>query len=72
MSAKKSEYTLGVEEEYQVVDTGSRGLESHGGSVLERARQTLGEQVVPELRASQVEVVTSVCKTLAEVRAELV
>jgi carboxylate-amine ligase len=72
LSARKSEYTLGVEEEYQVVDAGSRGLEPRGGPVLERAQQTLGEQVVPELRASQVEVVTSVCRTLAEVRAQLV
>jgi carboxylate-amine ligase len=72
LSVRKREYTLGVEEEYQIVDAGSRGLEPRGGSVLERAQKTLGEQAVPELRASQVEVVTSVCRTLAEVRAELV
>jgi carboxylate-amine ligase len=72
MSAGTVKYTLGVEEEYQVVDAESRGLDPRGGPVLERARQTLGEQVVPELRAAQIEVVTSVCLTLAEVRAELV
>jgi len=71
VSAETGEYTLGVEEEYQVVDAESRALDPRGGRVLERARQTLGEQVVPELRASQIEVVTPVCRTLAEVRAEL-
>ena len=65
------DYTLGVEEEYQVVDAESRGLSTHGGRVLERAQETLGEEVVPELRVSQVEVTSSVCRTLAEVRSEL-
>jgi carboxylate-amine ligase len=71
LSAGTGEYTLGVEEEYQIVDAESGGLEPRGGPVLDRARQALGEQVVSELRASQIEVVTSVCRTLAEVRAEL-
>ena len=71
MSAKTGEYTLGVEEEYQVIDAESRGLDPRGGRVLERARQTLGDQVVPELRASQIEVVPPVCRTLADVRAAL-
>ena len=40
--------------------------------VLRRARRTLGEdRVVPELRASQLEVLTPVCRTLSEVRGEL-
>ena len=67
----EEEYTLGVEEEYQVVDAESRALDPRGERVLERVRQDLGEQVVPELRASQIEVMTPVCRTLAEVRAEL-
>ena len=40
--------------------------------MLRRARRTLGEdRVVPELRASQLEVLTPVCRTLSEVRGEL-
>jgi glutamate---cysteine ligase / carboxylate-amine ligase len=40
--------------------------------VLRRARQALSEeQVAPELRASQIEAMTPVCRTLSEVRAEL-
>ncbi len=71
MSAGTGKYTLGVEEEYQVVGAESRGLEPRGRPVLDRARRAEGEQVVSELRASQIEVVTTVCRTLAEVRAEL-
>ncbi len=65
------EYTLGVEEEYQIIDPGTRGLSPTGEAVLERAQRTLREQAAPELRTSQIEVMTPVCSTLGEVRAEL-
>jgi carboxylate-amine ligase len=69
---KSEEYTLGVEEEYQIIDPGTRALTPRAADVLRRARQTMGEErVVPELRASQLEVLTPVCRTLPEVRAEL-
>jgi len=70
---KTDEYTIGVEEEYQVIDPKTRGLAACAERVLERARQALGdEEVAPELRASQIEVMSPVCRTLAEVRTELV
>ena len=70
---KRDEYTIGVEEEYQVVDPKSRGLAACAERVLGQARQALGdEEVAPELRDSQIEVMSPVCRTLAEVRAELV
>ena len=66
------DYTLGVEEEYQVIDPETRGLSRNGESVLRRARQILGEdRVVPEMWVSQIEALTPVCSTLAEIRAEL-
>jgi carboxylate-amine ligase len=70
--AEMEDYTLGVEEEYQVIDPETRALCPGAEDVLRRARRTLGEdRVVPELRASQLEVLTSVCRTLPEVREEL-
>src|ERR671917_210798 len=70
---KRDEYTIGVEEEYQVVDPKSRGLAACAERVLGQARQALGDvEVAPELRDSQIEVMSPVCRTLAEVRAELV
>ncbi|HEU4494928.1 MAG TPA: glutamate--cysteine ligase [Rubrobacteraceae bacterium] len=72
MPVKTSDYTLGVEEEYQIIDPETRALCPRAGDVLRRARQALGEdRVVPELRASQLEVLTPVCRTLPEVRAQL-
>ena len=72
MPAKAEDYTLGVEEEYQIIDPETRALCPRAGDVLRRARQALGEdRVVPELRASQLEVLTPVCSTLAQVREEL-
>jgi carboxylate-amine ligase len=72
VSVKAEEYTLGVEEEYQIIDPETRGLSPRGEGVLRRARQALGgERVAPELRSSQVEAMTPVCRTLSEVRAEL-
>jgi glutamate---cysteine ligase / carboxylate-amine ligase len=69
---EKEDYTLGVEEEYQVIDPETRALCPGAEDVLRRARRTLGEdRVVPELRASQLEVLTPVCRTLSEVRGEL-
>ena len=54
---KTNEYTIGVEEEYQVVDPKTRGLAACAERVLRRARQALGdEEVAPELRVSQIEV----------------
>jgi glutamate---cysteine ligase / carboxylate-amine ligase len=69
---EKEDYTLGVEEEYQVIDPETRALCPGAEDVLRRARRTLGDdRVVPELRASQLEVLTPVCRTLSEVRGEL-
>ena len=67
------EYTLGVEEEYQIVDSETRALLARGGrAVQERAqRSTMGDEVVPELLTAQIEAVSPVCRTLAEVRAEI-
>jgi glutamate---cysteine ligase / carboxylate-amine ligase len=68
VSGKTEEYTLGVEEEYQIIDPETRALCPAGEGVLRRTWQTLGEEeVVPELRTSQIEALTPVCRTLPEV-----
>lgn len=72
--ARTEQYTLGVEEEYQIVDPKTRELLAREGSVLQRARQIVGEGegAETELLASQVEAISPVMSTLDEVRAELV
>jgi carboxylate-amine ligase len=66
--AASDRFTLGVEEEYQLVDPASRELRPRAGRVLPAAEPELGDRVHPELYRSQVEMNTPVCATLAEVR----
>src|ERR671914_41335 len=63
--------TLGIEEEYQIIDPATRELRSYITEILEGDHLVLGE-VKPELHQSMVEIGTQVCRTPAEVRAELV
>jgi len=64
--------TIGVEEEYQIVDPTTRELRPRAGAILPAARGSAGEAVSNELFLSQIEIGTPVCRTLADVRAELV
>ena len=65
-------FSIGIEEEYQIVDPQTRELKSYITELLEAGKMTLREQVKAELHQSIVEVGTSVCHTAAEARAELV
>ena len=72
MPTQTEEYTFGVEEEYQIVDPETRELLARSGqAVQQRAQRALGEEAMPELLTSQIEAVSPVCRTLAEVRAEI-
>jgi len=62
--------TLGVEEEFLVVDAASGALRPHAPAALSAARDRLGEDVHPELHPSQIEITTPVAETLPEIRAE--
>jgi len=68
---KPPSLTLGVEEEYQIIDPNTRELQSYITQLLLEDHRVL-TQIKPELHQSIVEVGTTVCQTPAEVRAELV
>jgi glutamate---cysteine ligase / carboxylate-amine ligase len=72
MPPQAEDFTIGVEEEYQIVDAQSRELRQGANRILPRARAAVGEDVTNELYLSQIEIGTPVCRTLADVRAELV
>jgi carboxylate-amine ligase len=63
--------TLGVEEEYQLIDVETAQLRPVNEIVLDTAAPAMGETVHPELLRSQVEVSTPVCESLDQVDAEL-
>ncbi|HVF51153.1 MAG TPA: carboxylate-amine ligase [Pyrinomonadaceae bacterium] len=71
MSDSQEHFTIGVEEEYQIIHPETRELRSRQETILPRAERSLGEQVQPELFLSQIEIGTPICQTLADVRAEL-
>jgi carboxylate-amine ligase len=69
---KEPAFTLGVEEEYLLVDKDTRALiiEPPDGFMSE-AEEACGSQVTTELLRSQVEVGTKVCANVQEVREDL-
>ncbi len=65
-------FTIGIEEEYLLVDTATGDLvpETPGG-LLEACQAALGEQVTPEFLQCQIEIGTRVCTSVQEAGAEL-
>lgn len=68
MSSKTESFTIGVEEEYQIIDPVTYELSSSSSALLPAAQKKLGDKAQPELQLSQVEAATPVCKTLSEAR----
>ncbi|MDX1405960.1 MAG: carboxylate-amine ligase [Woeseiaceae bacterium] len=72
MSIREPEFTLGVEEEYLLVDKESRALVvDPPNTLLSECEELLGSQVTTEFLRSQIEVGTKVCKNIQEVREDL-
>ncbi len=68
---KAPSLTLGIEEEYQIIDPQTRELKSYITEILEEGRLILLEQIKAEMHQSIVEVGTQVFQTPAEIRGEL-
>jgi len=64
-------FTLGVEEEYMVVNPETRELSSHDQKIVEHASRLLDDQVKAEMHQAVVEVGTGICKDVTEARADL-
>ena len=65
-------FTIGIEEEYLVVDRGTRDLvKDPPPEMWDQLREVLGPQVAPEFLKAQIEVGTKVCAKLAEARDDL-
>jgi carboxylate-amine ligase len=66
------EFTLGIEEEYFLVDRGTRDVVGDPPqAMLAECEALLAGQVSPEFLRSQIEIGTRVCTSLAEARADL-
>ena len=72
MSSPPEDFTLGVEEEYQIVDARTRVLRPRAGRVVPAAQEEVGDEATNELFLSQIEIGTPPRRSLADVRAEIV
>lgn len=65
-------FTIGIEEEFQIIDPETRQLRSHMHQIVEGGKTVLKEQVKAEMHQSVVEVGTNICSNVAEARKEVV
>ncbi len=65
------QFTLGIEEEFQIVDPTTRELKSHVSEILDEGKLLLGEKVKPEMIQSMIEVGTGVCANIQEAREDI-
>jgi carboxylate-amine ligase len=69
--ADAKRFTLGIEEEFQLIDPETRDLRSHVQYLLDD-EHTLADQLKPELHQSVIEVGTNICRDVHEARREII
>jgi carboxylate-amine ligase len=65
-------YTLGIEEEFAIVDPQTRELRSHIQEILEGGKVMLKEQIKPEMHQSVVELGTEICQSIDHARTHVI
>src|SRR5258707_977550 len=61
-------FTIGVEEEFQIIDPATCELRSHVSQLVSAASPDIAEQVKHELHQSIVETGTRICENVSELR----
>ena len=64
-------FTIGVEEEFQIIDPATCDLRSHVSQLVSAASPGIIEQVKHEMHQSIVETGTNICQNVAELRIEM-
>ncbi|MEY3542056.1 MAG: hypothetical protein RLZZ204_868 [Bacteroidota bacterium] len=64
-------FTLGIEEEYMVIDPRSKELVSHEQKIVIEGQKLFSEKVKAEMHQAVVEVGTDVCSNIDEARADI-
>lgn len=72
MSLADHTFTLGIEEEFQIIDPETRELRSHIQQILGEGKVTLNEQIKPEMHQSVVELGTDVCTNIGIAREQVI
>jgi len=66
-----SQFTIGVEEEYMVIDPVTRELTSHEQQIVIEGQKTLKDKVKAEMHQAVVEVGTDICGNIEEAHKEV-
>ena len=69
---KKHTFTLGIEEEFAIIDPETRELRSHIQEILEYGKVILKEQIKPEMHQSVVELGTEICQSIVDARKHVI
>ena len=64
-------FTLGIEEEYQIIDPVSRELISHDQKIVVEASKVMGDQCKAEMHQAVVEVGTNICEDITDAREQI-
>ena len=67
-----AELTIGIEEEYQLIDPKTRELTSYVSEILDQGALLFKDEVKPELLQSQIEIGSQVCNNISELEKELI
>lgn len=66
-----SPFTLGIEEEFQMVNPHTNQLASYIHPLMDKGERLFGEKMKPEMLQSTVELITGVCPNIAAARLEV-
>ena len=72
MNFKDHRFTLGIEEEFQIIDPETRELRSHVQQILEDGKMTLKENVKAEMHQSVIELGTDICESAADASRQVI
>jgi carboxylate-amine ligase len=72
MATKDHVFTLGIEEEFQIIDPETRELRSHVQQILADGKIMLHERIKPELHQSMVELGTDICADARDARQQVI
>src|SRR5438128_11029327 len=64
-------FTLGIEEEFQVVDPDSRELRSHIQGMFAEGEKRLKDEIKREMHDPVIEIGTPICRNIAEAKHEI-
>lgn len=67
----QTRFTVGIEEEFQIIDPVTRDLRSSVTEILDTGQDMLGDQLKKEMFQAMVEVGTTICQDVEEARGEV-